>query len=477
MLEKVIKRDGSEDSPSLNKIMKAISQSMERTSVGVDIDLAQTIAEQVLCKLSGVRGVEEIQDEVERQLMKSKRKDAAKEYIKYREKRTVARQSKVKDVFMEIVNTEASDITQENANMNADTPAGMMMKFASETTKPFVRNYLLSEEAKELMDNNFIHPHDLDMYPSRSSTCAFWDTLITLRDNKGNVHTETIDYFDTYYEEDTIGWSEVDKGLMTPGRQGWTTIRRVHRRKIKDGVEDKLFHIKTQVGAGLKLTGDHQVPVFDGEEETLLKVWDLEVGQCLILVNPATSKYSSVPDKQLTTIVSITDITEGNEEEYVYDIETDEHWFIANNYVVHNCLQSPMDKLLANGFSAGHGEARAAKRIETAAILLCISLETTQNEQHGGQAIPAFDYYLAPYVRMTYIEELKKLEQATGLDLSSFYKMEFKDYLTTDICEAPQTPDRLLKLAINNTVSRVHQSMESFVHNLNSIHSRGGSSY
>ncbi|MFS6555634.1 anaerobic ribonucleoside-triphosphate reductase, partial [Parabacteroides distasonis] len=63
------------------------------------------------------------------------------------------------------------------------------------------------------------------------------------------------------------------------------------------------------------------------------------------------------------------------------------------------CVQHPLDNILEHGFYAGHGSSRPAKRIETASILGCISMETAQNEMHGGQAIPAFDFYLAPYVR------------------------------------------------------------------------------
>ena len=64
------------------------------------------------------------------------------------------------------------------------------------------------------------------------------------------------------------------------------------------------------------------------------------------------------------------------------------------------------EPILQKPNAAGHGESRPAKRIETASILGCISLETAQNEMHGGQAIPAFDFYLAPYVRNSFIEEV-----------------------------------------------------------------------
>ena len=56
--------------------------------------------------------------------------------------------------------------------MNTDSPAGMMMKFASETTKPFVDDYLLSEEAREAVRNGYIHIHDKDYYPTKSLTCV-----------------------------------------------------------------------------------------------------------------------------------------------------------------------------------------------------------------------------------------------------------------------------------------------------------------
>ena len=80
--------------------------------------------------------VEQIQDAVEVELMKSSRKDVAQKYIAYRNQRSIARKAKTRDVFLDIVNIKNNDVTRENANMNADTPAGMMMKFASETIPP-----------------------------------------------------------------------------------------------------------------------------------------------------------------------------------------------------------------------------------------------------------------------------------------------------------------------------------------------------
>ncbi len=157
---------------------------------------------------------------------------------------------------------------------------------------------------------------------------------------------------------------------------------------------------------------------------------------------------------------------------------------VKNNYLhIHDkdyyptksltCVQHPLDRILKKGFVAGHGESRPAKRIETASIIGCISLETAQNEMHGGQAIPAFDFYLAPFVRSSFIEEIKNLEHFSGQDLHHLYNKEIKDFLRKDL-ENLTGEDRLLQHAVNKTVERVHQAMEAFIHNMNTIHSRGG---
>ena len=137
------------------------------------------------------------------------------------------------------------------------------------------------------------------------------------------------------------------------------------------------------------------------------------------------------------------------------------------------CVQHPLDNILQHGFTAGHGASRAAKRIETASVLACISMECAQNEMHGGQAIPAFDFYLAPYVRMSYIEELKALEELNGEDYKELYDEPLIDYLKAPL-DGLQGKDRARQHAINKTVGRVHQAMEAFIHNMNTIHSRGG---
>lgn len=94
-------------------------------------------------------------------------------------------------------------------------------------------------------------------------------------------------------------------------------------------------------------------------------------------------------------------------------------------------------------------------------------------EMHGGQAIPAFDFYMAPFVRKTYMEEVKKLEVLNGY-LTELYDTKIDDYIKVDNLCKLKGSDKLKQYAINQTVGRVHQAMEAFIHNMNTIHSRGG---
>lgn len=212
-------------------------------------------------------------------------------------------------VFKKISDAEKNDITRENANMNANTPAGMMMKFASTVSKQFTDDCLINnEKVKEALNRNWIHIHDKDYYPTRSL----------------------------------------------------------------------------------------------------------------------------------------------------------------------NCVHYPLDNLLKNGFTISYSDNRPAKRIESACTLTCIVFECNQNEMFGGQSVPAFDFYLAPYVRKTYIEEIKNLESILNNDFSELYDVEIEDYISRDVNKSFADINNVKQYAINRTVKRVHQSMESFIHNMNTIHSRGG---
>ena len=171
MIKRVIKRDGRLVDFNNQKIVAAILKAMAVTSQGEDIILAAQIADKISKLDREEMSVEEIQDCVEMELMNSPRKETAKRYIAYRNQRSLARNAKSNEIFQEIIDAQANDITRENANMNTDTPAGMMMKFASESTKSYVDNCMLSEDVRSAVQNGYIHIHDKDYYPTKSLTC------------------------------------------------------------------------------------------------------------------------------------------------------------------------------------------------------------------------------------------------------------------------------------------------------------------
>ncbi len=303
---KIKKRDGRIVPFDKTFIETAIKKAC--LEVGADECPVAQIAENVANKCYDGIDVEAIQDFVEEELIAAGAAKVAKAYILYRNERNKARLRYTDAVISSVINAERNDVTRENANSDSNTPAGMMMKFASERGREYADMHLINDEAEMAIRDNLLHVHDKDYMPSKSLTC----------------------------------------------------------------------------------------------------------------------------------------------------------------------VQHPIDKLLSDGFKAGHGESRSAKRIETASILSCISMETIQNEMHGGQAIPAFDFYLAPFVRKTYIEEVKKIEELLNADYHQLYDWPIEDYIATTLDNDMAGEARICQQAINQTVERVHQSMEAFVHNMNTIHSRGG---
>ncbi len=120
MIQLVEKRDGRVVGYNEEKIKAAIRKAMLSTDVGEDESLIQRITDRVGCVGKDRMTVEEIQDRVEIELMKSARKDVAKRYIAYRDQRSIARRAKTRDIFLEIIEAKSNDITRENANMNAE---------------------------------------------------------------------------------------------------------------------------------------------------------------------------------------------------------------------------------------------------------------------------------------------------------------------------------------------------------------------
>ncbi len=330
----IIKRDGKKEDFSISKIKNAIAKAFHATGVFDNEKLIAEITMHVIDRFSSpTMGVEEIQDLVEKELMRV-HPEVAKKYIIYRDWRNTERdkKTKMKQIMDGIVAIDSNDVNLSNANMSSHTPAGQMMTFASEVTKDYTYRYLLSKRDAEAHQLGDIHIHDLDYYPTKTTTCIQYD----------------------------------------------------------------------------------------------------------------------------------------------------------------------LEDLFERGFRTKNGSIRTPQSIQSYATLATIVFQTNQNEQHGGQSIPAFDHFMAPGVLKSFHKHLAELISFEASlheidipqkDLRIVLEKEISSILPNlseqenvkiqiDKTYHFHLPEKTLELTIARAYAQTkkdtHQAMEGFVHNLNTMHSRGG---
>ncbi len=329
----IIKRDGKREDFSISKIKNAISKAFQASGhENEDKTIADITMKVINNFASETVTVEEIQDLVEKELMKEC-PEVAKKYIIYREWRNSERERKthMKQIMDGIVAIDTNDVNLSNANMSSHTPAGQMMTFASEVTKDYTYKYLLPARFSEPHQLGDIHIHDLDYYPTKTTTCIQYD----------------------------------------------------------------------------------------------------------------------------------------------------------------------LNDLFERGFRTKNGSIRTPQSIQSYATLATIIFQTNQNEQHGGQAIPAFDFFMARGVLKSFYKHLasmtafylemnkitiekEKIKAIIRNNISSVLpsKEEIKKLTTefkkSDIEIEYEDLSHIITKANEQTRRDTHQAMEGFIHNLNTMHSRGG---
>lgn len=329
----IIKRDGKREDFSASKIKNAIHKAFDATGISNSDSVINAITLRVISHITQPTiGVEEIQDLVETELMKTQ-PEVAKKYIIYRQWRNTERDRKtqMKHIMDGIVAIDKNDVNLSNANMSSHTPAGQMMTFASEVTKDYTYKYLLPKQYAEAHQMGDIHIHDLDYYPTKTTTCIQYD----------------------------------------------------------------------------------------------------------------------------------------------------------------------LDDLFERGFHTKNGSIRTPQSIQSYATLATIIFQTNQNEQHGGQAIPAFDFFMAKGVLksfqkaivsiLSFLQEMKDslIDEKKVLDITRNTIRSIKPaqeaqskFLTAlrengiELSENELT--HILHKAYLQVQKDTHQAMEGFIHNLNTMHSRGG---
>lgn len=167
-----------------------------------------------------------------------------------------------------------------------------------------------------------------------------------------------------------------------------------------------------------------------------------------------------------------------------------------------NCCQISLKGLFERGFSTGHGFLREPQSIQSAAALSCIAIQSNQNDQHGGQSIPLFEYDLAPYVAVSYAKHLCKVIciclRNDDADVSGVKEFCNDLYVKNNTCLSEKESaliknmalecldknepgkdhsdviDYVMSEALKMTERETYQAMEALIHNLNSMQSRAG---
>ena len=169
------------------------------------------------------------------------------------------------------------------------------------------------------------------------------------------------------------------------------------------------------------------------------------------------------------------------------------------------CCQIDIIKLFKGGFSTGHGFLREPKDIQSYSALACIAIQSNQNDQHGGQSIPNFEYGMAPGVTLTYAKLYRKnLEKALDMMCGDAYSEKDASDILAEVREktgkepalaediifsrsvediiakkygeeiAKRAVDDVRRYTVKETERATYQAMEALIHNLNTMHSRAG---
>lgn len=174
----VQKRNGEQVCFDSSKIRQAMYlANMAVRDENVSEEMLDALTEEVLCKIpaASIPTVEQIQDLVEEVLIAAGCAKTAKAYILYRAERTKIRQSEadLMNIYKELTFSYAkdADIKRENANIDADTAMGTMLKYGSEGSKYFIDNYILPKDISQAHTNGDVHIHDKDFYMLTETCC------------------------------------------------------------------------------------------------------------------------------------------------------------------------------------------------------------------------------------------------------------------------------------------------------------------
>ena len=324
---------------------------------------------------------ETIQDIVEKALMITGHNKTAKEYIIKRANRERIREmnTSLMRSFEDLTFGKSEDVEtkRENANIDGDSSMGTMLKYGSEGAKKFNLLYVVPPEQSEAHSNGDIHIHDLD-FLSLTETCITGHMKLVIKPNGIKSAATEIEAYDLNKWLDNV---DVDEWVHPKSMFIWSNnqFRKVNG-LVRHRIGDKRVYRIHSLAATVDVTGEHLVSIWDGnvvidKRADQLKLGDVMVGVPYIDSNIKYAQFSKA-DYMIDHIYQI------DYYDFVYDIETTDHHFMANGVLVHNCCQIDLEKLFKGGFNTGHGFLREPGEIRSYGALACIAIQSNQNDKH-----------------------------------------------------------------------------------------------
>ena len=267
----VIKRDGRVVPFDSKKIERAILAAFQDVD-GEITDYAKDKAENIASYIEGyyldvneTPGIEDIQDLVEKGLMATKRKDVAKNYILYREERTKIRNANSRLMQNIKEKIEASDVQNQNANVDEHSFGGRMGEARSELMKDYALNYIVSPMARDNHLNNEIYIHDLDAYAVGMHNCLTvpFDKLLAEGFNTRQTDVRPARSINTAFQLVAVLFqlqSLQQFGGVSASHLDWTMVPYVRlsfAKHFNDGmkyIENSNFEINTKYAKDMSIT-------------------------------------------------------------------------------------------------------------------------------------------------------------------------------------------------------------------------------
>ena len=290
----VIKRDGTHVPFDKQKIVNAINKALiEVDGCLYETETAEEIANNVEAHIMGARligeplSVEDIQDRVEDYLMQSERRDVARAYIRYRYKKEVAR--KYKSDFVTAIGEKlsASNVQNQNANLDEKSFGGRIGEAASYMTKDYALNYIVSDMSRENHLGNMIYIHDLDAYAVGSHNCLTipFDKLLAEGFNTRQCDVRPANSVNTAFQLVAVIFqlqSLCQFGGVSASHIDWTMVPYVRKSFAKhytDGLKYFGNKLKLKSGDGTIIDdwGESSVPFYKAIDPTKWSIYDKKV--------------------------------------------------------------------------------------------------------------------------------------------------------------------------------------------------------